>query len=368
LAEDFIVAGPIVRKLETTLKRLVLLLRVILREFRDFFIWTFTVFSASCGLLYYFYPKSELPHHQLSWLEASYFTWSMIFFNNQLPFVDHWLLSPLFFVLPIIGLVVVAEGVVRLGNLLLQHKRYSREWQSMIASVSENHIVVCGLGNVGIRVVEHLIMLGESVVAIEKSDKARFLKEAEAQGAAVLRGDARDISVLENAHIAKAKAIIAVTDDDLANLEIALHAREANSQIRLIVRMFDQKLAKMVEKSLGIDGAYSSSARSSRLFAQAAISKNILDSFQFGGTIINAYELSVDANTILVGATVDDVRRKYEVTVLLHERTDNQLDWNPSPSNSLSVGDKLLIMTDREGIERLQHASKALTLPKLHHD
>ncbi len=365
---SLVAAGHTMQKFKNKLGQLALLLKVILREFRDFFIWTLTVVVLSSWLLYYFYPKPELPHHLLTWVEATYFTWSMIFFNNPLPFIDHWLLSPLFFVLPIIGLVIVAEGVVRLGNLLLQHKRYSREWQNMIASVSENHIVVCGLGNVGIRVVEHLTMLGETVVAIEKSEKGRFLKEAEAHGAAVLRGDARDTSILENAHIAKAKAIVAVTDDDLANIEIALSAREANGKIRLIVRMFDQKLAKMVEKSLGIDGAYSSSARSSRLFAQAAISKNILDSFQFGGTVINAYELAVAANTILVGTTVDEVRRKYEVTVLLHEKIGGQLDWNPSPSNSLSVGDKLLIMTDRQGIERLQHASKELSLPKEHHD
>jgi len=340
-----------------------LVAKVIFKEFRGFFICLFAVFAVSCLILYFLYPKDELPHHQITWLQSGYYTYLMIFFQNPLPFVDDCLISALFFCLPIVGLVTVAEGVVHLGNLLLQHKRYSREWQKMMASTFENHIVVCGLGNVGMRVIQHLKGLGESVIAVEQLESARFIKEIESLNVPVLIGDARDASALENASVKKAKAIVAVTDNDLANLEAALTARDLNPKIRVIIRMFDQKLAKQVEKSLGLDGAYSSSARSSRLFAQAAISENILDSFEFGGTIINAYQLIVKPNTFLGGSTIDEVRCKYEVTVLLHEKKTGELDWNPAPSNVLAVGDKLLIMTDRQGIKRLGDATKPLALP-----
>src|SRR5262249_48033302 len=157
-------------------------------------------------------------------------------------------------------------------------------------------------------------------VAIESDSKARFVKETESREVPVLIADARDLATLENASVRKARAIIAVTDNDLTNLETALTARDVNPKIRVIIRMFDQKLAKQVERSLGLDGAYSSSARSSRLFAQAAISEHILDSFEFAGTTINAYELIVKANTHIVGSTIDEVRSKHEVTVLLQEK------------------------------------------------
>ncbi len=182
----------------------------------------------------------------------------------------------------------------------------------------------------------------------------------------VLFGDARDTRLLENANVTKAKAVLCVTNDDMVNLETALNAREYNSDIKVIIRMFDQKLAKKVQKSLGIHAAYSSSARSGRLFAQAAISENIIDSFEFGGTTINAYQLTVEANSPLVGETIDDVRYKNEVTVLLHEKAAGELDWNPSPSKVLAVGDKLLIMTDRDGINRLQSTKKKLAHKKEH--
>ena len=342
--------------------------RVLFREFRGFFFCLLAVFVISSCILYFHYPTDELPHHRMTWLQAIYYTWLMIFFQNPLPIVEDWPIYILFISLPIVGMVTIAEGVVHLGNLLFQRKRYSKEWQKLMASTYEEHIVVCGLGNVGVRVVKHLTTLGESVVAIENAPHARFIKEIENMNIPVLVADARDASTLENASIKKAKAIVAVTDNDLTNLETALTAREMNPQIRVIIRMFDQKLAKQVEKSLGLDGAYSSSARSSRLFAQAAISENILDSFEFGGTTINAYQLVVKANTFLVGATLDQIRHKFEVTVLLQEKEEGELDWNPSPNNVLAVGDRLLIMTDRAGIKRLQDATQLMSLPTTHHD
>lgn len=228
----------------------------------------------------------------------------------------------------------------------------------MLAATFENHVVVCGLGNVGVRVVQHLRQFDEQVVVIESNETVRFIHEVAGDDVPVLIGDARDPKLLESANVAKAKAIIAVTDNDLGNLEAVLTAREANPTIKVVIRMFDQKLAKKVEKFLGIHGAYSSSARSARLFAQAAISENILDSFEFAGTVINAYQMTIEAGSPLVGETIDDVRHRNEVTVLMHEQINGELDWNPSPTNNLSIGDRLLIMTDRDGIRRLQTSAK----------
>lgn len=345
-------------------RRLYLLLRVLSKEFRGFLICLFSTFAVSVVCFYFFYPRSILPGNTMSVTQAAYYTLLMIFFENPVQYVDDFRLSPLFFILPLMGLVTIAEGVVHLGNLLFQHKRYSKEWQKMIAETMEDHVVVCGLGNVGVRVVQHLRRFSEEVVAIESKPEARFVSEVAGHEVPVLFGDVRDSAVLESASIKKAKAIIAVTDDDLANLEAALSARELNPKIRVVIRMFDQKLAKKVEKFLGIEGAYSSSARSARLFAQAAISGDILDSFEFGNTVINAVQLPIEANTKVVGQTIDELRNNYEVTVLCQEMASGNVDWNPAPSNTLGVGDKLLIMTDREGLKRLAPLSNKLAIPR----
>jgi len=351
-------------ELKKKAKRFVLFIRVLWKEFHGFFYLLVTTFAISNTLLFLYYPKEDLPHHSMSWLQTAYCTWLMMFFETPLNYSDDWRVAPLFFFLPLLGLLVIAEGVVHLGNILIQRKRYSTEWQKMLAANFEYHIVICGLGNVGVRVVQHLKQFDEMMVVIEADKESRFAHEVAGSDIPVLFGDARDTRLLENANLAKAKAVICVTNDDMVNLETALTAREYNPDIKIIIRMFDQKLAKKVQKSLGIHGVYSSSARSGRLFAQAAISENIIDSFEFGGLTINAYQLTVEANSALVGETIDDVRYKNEVTVLMHEKAGGELDWNPPPSKVLSVGDRLLIMTDRDGISRLQSTKKKLALKK----
>jgi voltage-gated potassium channel len=342
-----------------TLRQKWLVVRILLHQFRFFFIIFITSICLSTFLLHNYYPKSIEP---LSWGYAADATLGIMFFNAPIKYVDDWRLSPLFFLLPFLGLATIAQGVVNLSNLLFQQKRHSEEWQKMLAQSLENHSIVCGLGNVGVRVVEHLLKFGEQVVVIEKTPDGRFVNEMIALQVPVLQGDARDIQLLEMANIKKAKALLAVTNNDLVNLEAVLTARDLNPDIRVVMRMFDQKLAKQIDRALGIPHSYSSSARSARLFAQAAISGDILDSFEFAGTVINAVQLVVEAGMELVGKTIDDVRR-HEVTVLLHEKAAGELDWNPSPNNTLNVGDKLLIMTDRDGINRLEKtAKKKLTL------
>lgn len=344
-------------------RRFFRLMKVLFREFRGFLTCAVLGFTISVISLYSLYPREMVPGGKMTLLQSAYYTVLMTFFETPLPYVEDWRLSPLFFLLPVAGLVTIAEGVVHLSHLLFQRKRFSTEWQQMIAETMENHVIVCGLGNVGVRVVEHLKGLGEDVVAIENNKESRFSYEVSAFDVPVLVGDARDQATLEKASVKVAKAIIAVTDNDLVNIEAALTARELNENIRVVLRMFDQRLAKRMAKLMNFEGAFSSSAKSGPLFAQAAVSEHIVDSFQFGGTVINAVEIVVEPNTPLVGLTIDELRARQEVTILLQERGE-VLDWNPAPTNVLTVGDKLLIMTDPDGVRRMEPLTKKMRLPR----
>lgn len=326
------------------------LCRVLLFEFRFFIIISLVAFFASAGMLMLFYPIKELPSHHHSFLGVAYDVVQMTFFQTPLPFVDDWRLVPVFFGLPLLGLLVIVEGFVHLGHLLLQRRTYSREWQNMLAASFENHIVVAGMGNVGFRVVQHLKRFGESVVCIEQNGEASFLTELEEYGVPAIIGDVTNTHVLEKAGIRKAKAFLAVTDHDLSNIEAALTVRELAGGIRIIIRVFDHRLAQKVEKSFGIDGAFSASALSAPVFAQAALSQNLLASFEFGGTVVNAFQLDIEERSPLKGMPIDKVRGDYEVTVLMYQRAD-QTDWNPCPTTVLQTGDKVLIVTDNKNIQ-----------------
>jgi len=129
-----------------------------------------------------------------------------------------------------------------------------------MASTYRDHVILCGLGHLGSRILQQLLKSGTHVVAIEKHQEARFLAEAKATGIPVLVRDAKEDQALVDAGIAHARAIIIATNDDTANLEVALDARRMNPQIRIIMRMFDQQLASKVKDAIGIDEAFSSAA------------------------------------------------------------------------------------------------------------
>jgi voltage-gated potassium channel len=326
------------------------LARVLLLQFRIFLISTTCAFFISAMLLYNLYPLKEEPTHHHSFLGVAYDTLQMTFFQTPIPFVDDWRLVPVFFGLPILGLLVVCEGMVEIGHLLIQRRTYSKEWQEMVASTFDNHIVIAGMGNVGFRVMEHLRRYNESVVCIERDGESSFLPELEKYEVPCVIGDCKNVPLLKKANIAKAKAFLAVTNDDLSNIEAALTVRELNPNVRIVIRVFDQRLAQKVQKSFGIDCAFSASALSAPVFAQAALSSNLLASFEFAGTVVNAFQLTLEANSPLKDLHIDKVREQFEVTILMHERNGN-LDWNPPPETSLLTGDKILIMADNKNVQ-----------------
>lgn len=82
--------------------------------------------------------------------------------------------------------------------------------------------IVCGMGDVGYRIMELLQRLGESAVVVTRDAREERLAEAEARDIRVFRGDARNERLLLEAGLATATVVIAATDQDLVNIEIAL--------------------------------------------------------------------------------------------------------------------------------------------------
>lgn len=171
-----------------------------------------------------------------------------------------WYLAVVGAVYPLFGLVLIGEGVVRLGLLLASRQHGEKEWMTVMASTHRDHVVLCGLGHLGGRILQQLLARGEAVVAIERDGEARFASSARAEGVPVLIRDMKNDDALVEAGVAHARAIIIATNDDIANLEVALDARRLNPRIQVLMRMFDQELALKLKGALGIDEAFSSAA------------------------------------------------------------------------------------------------------------
>ena len=141
------------------------------------------------------------------------------------------------------------------------------------------HHIVCGLGQVGLRVVELLLRLGEQVTVITLTAREEFSLQAEAWGARVIIGDARSDKQIIEAGVLDADSILPVTENDLSNIEIALDANRLNPNIHIVIRLFDQSLARRLENSFGIRKALAMSSLSAPAFATAAFGETIRGSF-----------------------------------------------------------------------------------------
>lgn len=136
-----------------------------------------------------------------------------------------------------------------------------------------HHVVVCGLGRVGTAVAVRLQSRGVPVVAIERRGDAPGVLRARQLKIPVVVAAATNASAQEIAGIGRADAVLAVTDDEAVNLEIALVAKDANPSVRVVARVFDHDLASRVERRLQLGATRSVSMLAAPAFAAAALGR-----------------------------------------------------------------------------------------------
>ena len=100
-------------------------------------------------------------------------------------------------------------------------------------NVMENHVVVCGMGRVGIQVANDLKYAGFQVIIIEEKVQG---KEDLFSTFPYVDGDATRDEVLSQANIEKARALIACLPNDADNLFIVLTAKSINPKLQIISR------------------------------------------------------------------------------------------------------------------------------------
>ena len=169
------------------------------------------------------------------------------------------------------------------------------------------HIVVCGLGNVGYRVVEELRRRGESVVAIERQADNRFVSTARRQGTAVIVGDATLLELLRQANAGTARAVIAATDNPLVNLEIGLLVRELNPKQRVVLRLAEAYLAQVLLEAANIRLAVSTSALAAPAFVAGLFGDRVLGLFVVADRAFAVAELTVQADAPYLNQPVRDL-------------------------------------------------------------
>jgi len=106
-----------------------------------------------------------------------------------------------------------------------------------------DHVVVVGLGQVGVRLCQLLRRCGVGIVAVDDDDEGESVGKAREEGLPVVIGRGADPSLLRRLSLDRACALAAVTDDDLTNLSIAMAALAIHPDLRVVLRVGDGRLA-----------------------------------------------------------------------------------------------------------------------------
>jgi Trk K+ transport system NAD-binding subunit len=204
------------------------------------------------------------------------------------------------------------------------------------------HAVVCGLGRVGFRIVQRLVAAGVPCVAVERNEDNPFLDATRRMGVPVLVDDASRRETLAPLRLPQARVVLAVTDDDLANLETALNARTLNPSMRVVMRLFSHDLAERSERTFNIAISRSVSALAAPAFVAAIVRRRVVATVPLGSRALAVADLPGSA---LAGRTVEEAEAGLELRVLARDDA-----WWPAADDRIAAESRLLVLASREGL------------------
>jgi Trk K+ transport system NAD-binding subunit len=222
-----------------------------------------------------------------------------------------------------------------------------------------NHVVVCGLGTVGARVLEILSERGVAVVGVEQDEDAPGVQTAHRLRIPVVIGDSSNEETLRSAGVQRCQSVLAITDGDITNLESAMVARDLNPDARITMRMFDHDLAQRVERRLGLGHSRSVSMLVGPAIAAAVANRRSQVTVPAGRRVLLLTEVTVEAGSIASGLRLGELDESGGLRVLARQDGGEPWDWKPAPDRKLEPGDRIAVAGTRSGLARLLLATRA---------
>ncbi|HMD01333.1 MAG TPA: NAD-binding protein [Candidatus Baltobacteraceae bacterium] len=186
------------------------------------------------------------------------------------------------------AMLLMAAGVTFTGVFVavLTSRLTQAQWvavQGLRRIKRRGHIIVCGSGNVGSRVIDYLLRLGQQVVVIEATPKPSIVELSRDRQFDLLTGDATLDTTLDLCNIPQAEALIALTNSDTMNLEIALGARARNPEMSIVIRVQEAAFEESVRRHFGMTRTYATAALAAPVLVGLAHREGARGRVEIGG-------------------------------------------------------------------------------------
>jgi len=151
--------------------------------------------------------------------------------------------------LPLLSLLILGEGALRVLSIFIQRGEHRKEWDEIMAKSFRDHIVVCGVGELGKAVVRHFTTAHpqEKIILLELKPDILAELSLSGDGYIHLQGDMTDLEMLKKANCASARMVIVASGNDSHNLETAVKVNSLCPQVNIWVRLHHAGLADLLE-------------------------------------------------------------------------------------------------------------------------
>ncbi len=222
------------------------------------------------------------------------------------------------------------------------------------------HVVLVGLGAVGMHVLEGLLDHGAQVVVVERGDPGGLVARARALGVPVVLGDATRGETLDAVNLDTAAGVAIVTSDDLTNIETGLTVRERLGErwgeVPVVLRVFDRQLGHRLEQSFGFRHVWSTAAIAAPWFVGATLGMEVLFTFYVGNHPFLLARLRVTEGGGLDGLAMRELPAQIRVVAIRRAERPEELEHPPRRDTRLAPGDDAFLAGPSvELLEVLRH-------------
>ncbi|MEO0563540.1 MAG: NAD-binding protein, partial [Chloroflexota bacterium] len=244
--------------------------------------------------------------------------------------------------------------MVRAGDSIMVFAEY-QQLVNLIASnvnADQGHIIVMGVGHVGERVTNLLLSMGYRVAVIDREMPGLLRSRLTAYGCQAIQGEGNTVRTLDEANIMRAAAMIVATANDRINFDVSTLARDMNPDLRIVTRVHDARLARQMERYLGVREAISPADVVTPAFVGAATGSYVAKSFQFGGREYSTVRVPVERGGRFIGRTLDALETDLDIDVMIMERR-GKTRVAPPLDQIAEIGDELVIFAEHKTLERI---------------
>ncbi len=219
----------------------------------------------------------------------------------------------------------------------------------------QGHVIVCGFGRFGRAVVEELARNTVPMVVIE-ADPAKQA-DLDAVGSLHIVGSALEDSVLEDAGIGSARAIIVATGSDADNVYITLSAREKNPKILIYARGDSEGGLRRLTLA-GADQVVAAYQLAGMRIAASILRPSVVEFLQLSGpgreSVVVVVVFRISGESPAAGMTSAAVEREYpKLRIVALKRADKQLEMMPPPQPQVEPDDLLVVIGEWDSLKRL---------------